>query len=115
MWGNGEVNLQEFEKAEPTVIERPGYQKILKYSEVARKAGYQWAWIDTCSIDKSSSADLSEAINSMFAWYRNADECIAYLSDVDATDGLNIDEFRKSRWFTRGWTVSAAPAVFIID
>src|ERR1700753_2798698 len=114
MWSDGEVSLQEFDNAVSTVTAKPGYLKILKYSEIARQSGYQWAWIDTCSIDKSSSADLSEAINSMFEWYRDADECIAYLSDVDTTEGLDIDSFRKSRWFTRGWTVCAPSPPFII-
>ena len=68
--------------------------------------------IDTCCIDKSSSAELSEAIKSMFRWYRDAYICIVYLSDVDSSpaDLLNssngtADVFRKSRWFTRGWTL----------
>lgn len=65
-------------------------------------------WIDTCCIDKTSSAELSEAINSMFAWYRNAQVCYAYLSDTSAKDGPlagRDSSFRKSAWFKRGWTL----------
>lgn len=64
-------------------------------------AGLHWAWVDTCCINKSSSAELSEAINSMAAWYKNAAFCVAYLHDVVnwATD------FRHSEWFQRGWTL----------
>jgi hypothetical protein len=36
-------------------------------------------------IDKLSSAELSEAINSMFRWYQQAGICYAYLSDVEAS------------------------------
>ncbi|RDW91549.1 hypothetical protein BP5796_02714 [Coleophoma crateriformis] len=67
----------------------------------------EWAWVDTCCIDKSSSAELSEAINSMFNWYRSAAVCIAYLGDVPGDDDVagESSAFRKSRWFTRGWTL----------
>jgi len=56
--------------------------------------------VDSCCIDKSSSAELSEAINSMFKWYQDAQVCYAYLSDVEERS-----EFAKSQWFTRGWTL----------
>ena len=60
-----------------------------------------------CCIDKTSSAELSEAINSMFSWYQNAAICYAYLSDVPkCADVLTVDSmFSRSRWFTRGWTL----------
>ncbi|KAI1271376.1 HET-domain-containing protein [Xylaria sp. FL0933] len=104
----------------------PGWQKIKRCCSLARSRGLQWAWIDTCCIDKTSSAELSEAINSMFAWYRDSEECYVFLHDVHLTemprihgaDGnldwmrdLSLDqatavnEFTKSRWFTRGWTL----------
>lgn len=61
--------------------------------------GYEYVWIDTCCIDKTSSAELSEAINSMFAWYQEAKVCYAYLFDVPDRP------LKASRWFTRGWTL----------
>ncbi|RDX44660.1 HET-domain-containing protein [Lentinus brumalis] len=81
--------------------------KIRDCCAFARRRGYNWAWIDTCCIDKTSSAELSEAINSMFLWYREADECIAFLQDVDETEDpyTKDSRFRKSRWYTRGWTL----------
>ena len=63
-------------------------------------------WIDTCCIDKRSSAELSEAINSMFRWYQGAYECYVYLADVVISNDFEYEpEFRRSRWFTRGWTL----------
>jgi hypothetical protein len=53
----------------------------------------------SCCIDKTSTAELSEAINSMFRWYREAHVCYAYLTDV-----VEADQLDGSRWFTRGWT-----------
>jgi hypothetical protein len=56
----------------------------------------------TCCIDKSSSSELSEAINSMYRWYKNAKFCYAYLSNARTSDTL---EFSRSRWFSRSWTL----------
>jgi len=77
-----------------------GFQKINRFCALAMDRGYQWAWVDTCCIDKRSSAELSEAINAMFKWYKRSAVCFAYLSDVKTPDG-----FRESAWFTRGWTL----------
>ena len=79
---------------------KSGFSKVEKTCEQALKDGFDYVWIDTCCIDKSSSAELSEAINSMFAWYKGSDKCYAYLADVDEPDG-----FAHSKWFTRAWTL----------
>ncbi|RPD56543.1 HET-domain-containing protein [Lentinus tigrinus ALCF2SS1-7] len=73
----------------------------------AEAQGFEWLWIDSCCIDKSSSAELSEAINSMYQWYARATVCYVYLHDVSAgTDPSARDSsFRRSKWFTRGWTL----------
>ncbi|KAI1747821.1 heterokaryon incompatibility protein-domain-containing protein [Xylaria castorea] len=77
-----------------------GYQKVIGCCRISRSEGFKYTWIDSCCIDKSSSAELSEAINSMFRWYKNAAVCYAYLSDVHS-----ISDFSASKWFTRGWTL----------
>ncbi|KAI8944660.1 HET-domain-containing protein [Xylaria longipes] len=81
--------------------------KVYKACERAARDGHEYIWIDTCCIDKGSSAELSEAINSMFAWYRDAAACYAYLND--APDDLSTEEgcaeFSRSKWFRRGWTL----------
>ncbi|KAI6013252.1 heterokaryon incompatibility protein-domain-containing protein [Pisolithus marmoratus] len=91
---------------------RDGYQKIIRSCKQAEKDGYSWLWIDTCCINKDSSAELSEAINSMYRWYRNAQRCYVYLGDVgDSTFPIEQDfsKFGKSNgwpeWFSRGWTL----------
>lgn len=93
---------------------KTGYDKIRFCGERAKRDDLKYFWVDTCCIDKSSSTELAEAINSMFRWYRNATKCYAYLSDVSrpASKSLSTSEqhlwesqFRKSRWFTRGWTL----------
>jgi hypothetical protein len=97
-----------------------GYQKIFFCAEQAKRDGLDYFWIDTCCIDKSNSQELQEAINSMFRWYQNAKKCYVYLSDVKCNTPDADSEscrrwkpaFRKSRWFTRGWTLQEllAPA-----
>ncbi|KAK0622786.1 heterokaryon incompatibility protein-domain-containing protein [Immersiella caudata] len=85
---------------------KSGWNKIQQTCKIASTQGYRFAWIDTCCIDKSSSAELSEAINAMFSWYRKAAICYAYLADLFIEPGAGIeDSLRECRWFTRGWTL----------
>ncbi|KAK4213725.1 HET-domain-containing protein [Rhypophila decipiens] len=98
----------------------PNDSKIDGCCARAHQDGYEYVWIDTICIDKSSSAELSEAINSMFDWYYNSGVCYAYLSDVDpGEDPLDPrSSFHTSRWFTRGWTLQellAPDAVLFFD
>jgi hypothetical protein len=100
---------------------KSGYKKICFCGEQAQQDGLQYFWVDTCCIDKSSSLELSTAINSMFRWYQRASRCYVYLSDVSTkkrkTNSISTKftlepAFRSSRWFTRGWTLQEllAPA-----
>ena len=76
------------------------YQKVKAFCEEAARNNFQYVWVDTCCIDKKSSAELGEAINSMYMWYERADICYAYLCDVQGNRGI-----AESSWFTRGWTL----------
>jgi hypothetical protein len=102
-WGEDEVSFQDF--LEGRKRDGAGYDKIKWFCHKAAKKGYNWVWIDTCCIDKKSSAELSEAINSMFRWYQQAMWCLAYLPDVYHKPPNVMDQFRRSVWFTRGWTL----------
>ncbi len=85
-----------------------GYSKIRSCCAIAAQQGFEYVWIDTCCIDKTSSAELSEAINSMYRYYQEAQICYAYLADVRKINSRYPDggrKFRGSRWFTRGWTL----------
>ncbi|KAI0441150.1 heterokaryon incompatibility protein-domain-containing protein [Xylaria telfairii] len=113
-WGNEEVSFQDLERyhtdqsfAEALSL-REGFKKITHCCETAFEEGFDWAWIDTCCINKTSSTELSEAINSMFKWYEQSAVCYAFLADVlDTREDLagHDSSFRRSRWFTRGWTL----------
>ena len=108
-WEKGEeVQFSEFRNRE--VTGKAGWRKIQKICHLALNDGCEFAWVDTCCIDKSSSAELTEAINSMFPWYAGSEICYTYLADYDASDPEA--KLSESRWFTRGWTLQEliAPA-----
>ena len=103
-WEEKEVSFQDFKVGKRQ--RWPGFLKVRSCCLLAKSRGFDWVWIDTCCIDKKSSAELSEAINSMFRWYAEAGECYAYLSDVRLMQGLDFRKsFAQSAWFTRGWTL----------
>ncbi|KAF2168396.1 hypothetical protein M409DRAFT_36388, partial [Zasmidium cellare ATCC 36951] len=107
-WGNEEVSFQQIQDLEAARRLR-GFEKIRLTCTQALEDGLSYAWVDTCCIDKKSSAELSEAINSMFRYYTRSTACYVYLSDVTTTRAENFDVapdwLAKSRWFTRGWTL----------
>ncbi|KAL7909830.1 putative ankyrin repeat-containing protein [Trichoderma velutinum] len=118
-WYQYELNLQDVEgriwtkKEFTNEIKIRAFEKINQCCIRAKSDAFQYVWIDSCCIDKTSSAELSEAINSMYLWYYKADRCYAYLSDVQS-----MDTFKESEWFARGWTLQEllAPAeVYFLD
>jgi hypothetical protein len=101
-WGAEEVTFQDI--TSPERDKKKGFAKILGCCRQALIDTLEWVWIDTCCIDKTSSAELSEAINSMYAWYRDSQFCYVYLEDVISSPPAFCEsEFRRARWFTRGW------------
>ena len=107
-WGSDEITYKDFVKGRNT--ESAGHQKVLKFCDFVRRwqRSIEWVWVDTCCIDKRSSAELSEAVNSMWEWYENATFCLAYLADVpgvEVGDGPMLDDVKCSIWFARGWTL----------
>jgi hypothetical protein len=116
-WGpdGTEVTLADVESGlsrDEAGVKKPGYDKLVFCGNQAKHDGLQYFWVDTCSIDKSNLAELTESLASMFRWYRDAARCYAYLSDVSFDqegDHYNQHQwepsFRNSRWFTRGWTL----------
>ncbi|KAF4450394.1 hypothetical protein F53441_6518 [Fusarium austroafricanum] len=105
-WGNDseEVSFEELMRGSTRKI---GMQKVRGCCNQAIKDELKYAWIDTCCINKESSKELDEAINSMFQWYQRAAVCYTYMADVP--HGQDIWEpksnFYSSSWFTRGWTL----------
>uniref|UniRef100_A0A8H7MY93 Heterokaryon incompatibility domain-containing protein n=1 Tax=Bionectria ochroleuca TaxID=29856 RepID=A0A8H7MY93_BIOOC len=113
-WGSEEISHQEWaawlaKRGEnAATMNKSGFKKIRGACAQARRDRLEWLWVDTNCIDKTSSAELTEAINSMFSWYRGSKVCYAYMADVPSISQDDKDFsrlFRNSRWFTRGWTL----------
>ena len=111
-WGNSEPLLRNVEgrviyDLDPT---DDGLSKLQSFCLASCRHGYLWAWSDTCCIDKESSAELQEAIGSMFSWYRQSALTMVHLADVSGTGTLT-----SSVWFKRGWTLQEllAPRVLL--
>lgn len=100
-WGDEEVTFKEYRKHREDIKQRQGYRKIIDFCEIARRRGLALAWIDTCCIDKRSSAELSEAINSMYAWYEHSAECYVWLEGSKGS----LERLGECNWFSRGWTL----------
>ncbi|KAF7534392.1 hypothetical protein G7054_g6259 [Neopestalotiopsis clavispora] len=103
-WEEDEVSFQDFKHLTSARLKK-GFSKIDSTLRKARNYGYKWAWVDTCCIDKSSSAELSEAINSMYRWYEQSAICLAFLSDLPTSSEPQPNAFKQCRWWTRGWTL----------
>lgn len=108
-WGpdSEEVSFQDISGLTTAYKNKKGFEKILRRGEQAKKDGWDYFWVDTCAIDKSSSAELSESINTMRLWYSNAEVCYAYLDDVTIDENWESTQtsLKASVWFRRGWTL----------
>ncbi|KAL1793766.1 hypothetical protein ACET3X_008748 [Alternaria dauci] len=113
-WGREEDELTYQDLVNGTYKTKDlGYRKLQFCAREAADDGLKYFWIDTCCIDKSSSAELQEAIGCMFRWYRDSAACYAYLGDVSEDSFHDVQEykhyysreFEESKWFTRGWTL----------
>ncbi|KAM0276195.1 hypothetical protein ACHAQH_007002 [Verticillium albo-atrum] len=119
-WADDEVIYHDIKNLNAEVKHKQGFLKIKYACDAATIDEIKYVWVDTCCIDKSSSAELSEAINSMYQWYRDAEVCYAYLEDFpEEMTGVKLAEptttgrktapdysvFHRCRWFKRGWTL----------
>jgi hypothetical protein len=125
-WGSREITYEDIAANGGRL---PSTGASLKIRNFCRKASennpigrqtVSWVWVDTCCINKSSSSELQEAINSMFSWYKSASDCYVYLEDVQVQWDNNmlsdealykakwrdwISQVKQARWLTRGWTL----------
>nr|CAL30201.1 HNWD3 [Podospora anserina] len=120
-WGPDEEEVSYKDLEDGRAVSKLGYNKIQFCADQAGRDGLKLFWVDTCCINKSSSTELQEAINSMFRWYRDAAKCYVYLADI-STHKRNVDgsfaseqTFLQCKWFTRGWTLQELIAPTIVE
>ncbi|OTB13577.1 hypothetical protein K445DRAFT_319796 [Daldinia sp. EC12] len=118
-WGSDEILFHEIQGDRAPLQDRAGWKKLTSFCKTALIYGFRHAWMDTCCIDKRNSADVSEAINSMYTYYYDSDACFIYLEDVhksadeatnssgtaEATRDQLLERVRTTRWIRRGWTL----------
>lgn len=127
-WGRDEVGFHDIADL-PRARRMAGFHKIQMTCRKALEKGIPYAWVDTCCIDKTSSAALSEAINSMFRWYKLSSVCFAHLFDLkresfvldeeDEDEGQReetlVEDLADCQWFHRGWTLQELIAPEVVE
>jgi len=106
-WGNDEVSFEIMKASGGTgghLRDGNGYKKIKETCRMAKMEGLSHAWVDTCCIDKSSSAELTESINSMFHWYAKSAVCYVFLVDLPTNVEFGVG-IGSCKWISRGWTL----------
>ncbi|KAH8881794.1 HET-domain-containing protein, partial [Thozetella sp. PMI_491] len=111
-WGDEEVKFQDM--LPPRQASGRGYDKVKGACRLALRNGFDFLWVDSCCIDKTSSSELSESINSMFQWYTNAAVCYAFIEDLAPNHSAEM-RVSNCRWFTRGWTLQELLAPEIVE
>ncbi|KAG1892775.1 heterokaryon incompatibility protein-domain-containing protein [Suillus subluteus] len=104
---SGEPTYEEMKAG--SLAAGPGYEKLKNFCRAARQYNVEFAWSDTCCINKSSSTELDESIRSMFRWYRNSEICVVHLAKSTTIKDILLDE-----WTERGWTLQELLAPFYI-
>jgi hypothetical protein len=102
-WGENEPLLHDIQDKIVYKLNAASLTKLQSFCEVARQAGFHWAWVDTCCIDQNNHVELQKSLNSTFAWYHHSALTVVYLFDVSPSSKSGA--LAKSAWNTRGWTV----------
>ncbi|KAF8435991.1 hypothetical protein L210DRAFT_3549767, partial [Boletus edulis BED1] len=92
--------------------ESPTHDKLQTFCKIVRDAGFDWAWSDTCCIDKSDNFVLQEALVAMFKWYQGAAMMIVFLRGVRPSSPRGA--LAGSIWNTRAWTLQEYIAAKVI-
>jgi len=103
-WRDGEVTFQDWQDPLRRSAKKTDSRKSWRRAKFSRSQSLQYLWVDTNCINKESSSELSEAINSMYNWYRDSSMCLAFLDDFDIHKNP-LTDLQHCRWFTRGWTL----------
>ncbi|KAJ8118672.1 hypothetical protein ONZ43_g3947 [Nemania bipapillata] len=64
VWGREEITFEDMRDVE-TASKKAGFAKLEFARQIAAAQQLEYVWVDTCCINKSSSAELTVAINSI--------------------------------------------------
>ncbi|KAG1726991.1 uncharacterized protein EDB91DRAFT_899902 [Suillus paluster] len=102
-WDEKEPRLQDIKDQDVYKLKAGNLVKLQSFCDMARKAEYHWAWVDSCCIDQRDNGEVQKSLNSMFGWYHDSALTVVYLSE--ALPSSQPGALAKSSWNTRGWTV----------
>ena len=103
-WENNEPLFQQvIDKSVYSLDKSPTRDKLQTFCKIVRDAGFEWAWSDTCCINKSDHFVLQEALVAMFEWYQGSVIVIVFLRGVRSWSQLGA--LVESVWNTRAWTL----------
>ncbi|KAI6012021.1 hypothetical protein EDC04DRAFT_2905063 [Pisolithus marmoratus] len=104
VWQGEEPSFQDVKsKSVWNLPDTPLNNKLRDFCREASKLGHNWAWSDTCCIDRSTSAILNQSLTSMYKWYSGSAVTLVYLAGV--AHPSNLGDLTRSLWMTRGWTL----------
>ncbi|KAF8423147.1 hypothetical protein L210DRAFT_3570785 [Boletus edulis BED1] len=90
----------------------PTHDKLQTFCKIVLDAGFNWAWSDTCCIDKSDNFVLQEALVAMFRWYQGSAMVVVFLRGVRPSSPRGA--LARSIWNTRAWTLQEYIAAKVI-
>ncbi|KAL2106812.1 hypothetical protein VUR80DRAFT_6186 [Thermomyces stellatus] len=104
-WEPGHLNYADLTDRRERALSGPGSALVHHACDVALKLGYEYIWIECICVDGSSTAEVSEAVNSAFRWFQKAAVCLVYLADLPAGSPNDDTSWRRCEWWTRAWTL----------
>ena len=102
-----ENNEPLFEKVIHIVVydleESSTHDKLQMFCKIVWEAGFQWAWSDTCCVNKADHFVLQEALVAMFKWYEGSSLTVVFLRGVRFPSKRG--DLVGSIWNSRAWTL----------
>ena len=111
------IRIQKSSSTDNVLTDDNLSKKISEACKRAKEDGYDYLWIDTCCIDKTSSAEISETLNAMFRYYSVAQVCYVLLVETFTCHPRQLkrylcdpaewkkETFSVDTWHSRGWTL----------
>ncbi|KIO10640.1 hypothetical protein M404DRAFT_128934, partial [Pisolithus tinctorius Marx 270] len=107
VWQGNEPSFQDINDVESKSVwnlpDTPLNEKLRNFCKEVRRLGHNWAWSDTCCIDKSTSSTLNQSLTSMYKWYANSVATLVFLAGV--AHPSKSGDLARSIWMTRAWTL----------
>ncbi|KAI5998905.1 hypothetical protein F5J12DRAFT_784758 [Pisolithus orientalis] len=104
-WQGEEPSFQDVNmvKSVWNLPETPLNRKLRSFCNETRRLGHNWAWSDTCCIDKTNPSVVHQSLTSMYKWYADSAATLVFLAGV--AHPSKPGDLTRSLWMTRAWTL----------